>query len=166
MPNSPDKLPEDLVAEARMVAKQVTLTKEQRAKWSSWIDNLRSGNYQQTSDCLRDESGYCCLGVLLVGDRPEIEGIEIHYYDDQILTEDLSWEDCEHTILLPRLRSHYGLDQRIGVLETHLIRGGKAIAGMSLHDMCTALNDEYQLSFPQIAEFLEIILNGAKHAKV
>lgn len=29
-----------------------------------WVDALRSGKYRQTEGTLRDEKGYCCLGVL------------------------------------------------------------------------------------------------------
>lgn len=29
-----------------------------------WIDALRSGEYTQTQGSLRNENGYCCLGVL------------------------------------------------------------------------------------------------------
>jgi hypothetical protein len=29
-----------------------------------WAETLRSGNYQQTQDYLRDHMGHCCLGVL------------------------------------------------------------------------------------------------------
>ena len=29
-----------------------------------WIEALRSGEYQQTADTLKDRDGYCCLGVL------------------------------------------------------------------------------------------------------
>jgi hypothetical protein len=28
-----------------------------------WVEALRSGDYAQTTGVLRDESGYCCLGV-------------------------------------------------------------------------------------------------------
>jgi len=28
-----------------------------------WIDALRSGNYKQTSGCLKNDDGFCCLGV-------------------------------------------------------------------------------------------------------
>lgn len=30
----------------------------------AWIEALRSGNYQQTTKVLRDDTGFCCLGVL------------------------------------------------------------------------------------------------------
>jgi len=29
-----------------------------------WIDALLSGDYKQTQEYLRDDEGYCCLGVL------------------------------------------------------------------------------------------------------
>lgn len=29
-----------------------------------WLKALRSGEYKQTTHTLRDEDGYCCLGVL------------------------------------------------------------------------------------------------------
>ena len=29
-----------------------------------WVEALRSGKYRQTTQCLHDRDGYCCLGVL------------------------------------------------------------------------------------------------------
>lgn len=29
-----------------------------------WLDALRSGQYQQTTEVLHDDQGFCCLGVL------------------------------------------------------------------------------------------------------
>ncbi len=31
---------------------------------SEWLEALRSGKYKQTTGCLKNEKGYCCLGVL------------------------------------------------------------------------------------------------------
>ena len=31
---------------------------------NEWVPALRSGNYKQTRERLRDENGYCCLGVV------------------------------------------------------------------------------------------------------
>lgn len=31
---------------------------------AKWLEALRSGKYQQTDRALRDNNGYCCLGVL------------------------------------------------------------------------------------------------------
>ena len=37
------------------------MNKEIKARW---VDALRSGVYTQTTGALRNEKGYCCLGVL------------------------------------------------------------------------------------------------------
>ena len=37
------------------------MNKEIKAKW---IEALKSGKYKQTKGTLKDEHGYCCLGVL------------------------------------------------------------------------------------------------------
>jgi hypothetical protein len=36
-----------------------------------WVNALRSGDYEQTTEALRTKSGFCCLGVLcdIVSDR-------------------------------------------------------------------------------------------------
>ncbi len=31
---------------------------------TEWVKRLRSGDYPQTKEHLRDDNGYCCLGVL------------------------------------------------------------------------------------------------------
>jgi hypothetical protein len=31
---------------------------------SKWVKALLSGEFEQTTGCLRDSKGYCCLGVL------------------------------------------------------------------------------------------------------
>lgn len=41
--------------------KKIKFTQELKDKW---LTALRSGEYSQTSYSLRDENGFCCLGVL------------------------------------------------------------------------------------------------------
>jgi len=36
----------------------------EKEKFEKWIAALRSGGYKQGEGCLRDEEGFCCLGVL------------------------------------------------------------------------------------------------------
>lgn len=174
MQNSLKKLPEQFAIEASEVASQVSLTAKQRKLWASWIENLRSGNYEQTYEVLCDKFGYCCLGVLVTGDRPEIDGVNVIYYDDAIIIDDLDQSQSENSVLPPRLREHYGLHQKIHTLEYPQLRNDKELQFRrdgsttiltSLHDLCTTLNDEHNLTFPQIADFLEIIMNGAKDAE-
>lgn len=41
-----------------------------------WVEALRGEKYQQTKKRLRDESGYCCLGVLCEVLQGKIEGFQ------------------------------------------------------------------------------------------
>jgi hypothetical protein len=42
----------------------VSMTDEKKVRVLAWVNALRSGNYKATKNCLRDEKGFCCLGVL------------------------------------------------------------------------------------------------------
>lgn len=46
-----------------------------------WVAALRSGNYTQTKGVLKDDTGYCCLGVLCA-----IQGREFHYSPEPLIT--------------------------------------------------------------------------------
>ena len=41
-----------------------------------WVEALRSGKYAQTKKALRDDAGFCCLGVLcdVLKDHPDVQG--------------------------------------------------------------------------------------------
>ena len=41
-----------------------------------WVDALRSGKYQQTTETLQDDKGYCCLGVACQVAKEQ--GIEVY----------------------------------------------------------------------------------------
>ena len=46
-----------------------------------WVEALRSGKYTQTTRCLRDGTGFCCIGVLA-----DVVGVE---WEKQV------WQDGE-----------------------------------------------------------------------
>jgi len=53
-----------------------------------WLAALRSGDYKQTKEALRDEEGFCCLGVLC--DVHRIENKKrwqkgFNYYDENTI---------------------------------------------------------------------------------
>lgn len=50
------------------------LTPEQVTFIKEWIVALRSGNYKQTMGTLRDDVGYCCLGVLCDINKDMLKG--------------------------------------------------------------------------------------------
>lgn len=66
---------------------------------AKWVKALRSGDYKQTQDFLRDEDGFCCLGVLcdVAGavwedGTPRIDGISVkHGGRVEFLSAEFSW---------------------------------------------------------------------------
>jgi hypothetical protein len=57
-----------------------------------WVTGLRSGQYTQTKGTLKNEDGYCCLGVLcdIVKDRmkltwTDIKNLNNHYLPSEIV---------------------------------------------------------------------------------
>lgn len=80
-----------------------------------WTEALRSGEYSQTTNCLRDESGYCCLGVLT--DLAVKDGVigpwELDSLDGQFSAtyHDSEGFDCgEEAVLPPPVIEWAGLD--------------------------------------------------------
>lgn len=69
-----------------------------------WVAALRSGKYSQTEGSLRDEIGYCCLGVLC--ELLEARGIG-HYDGDNNY-----WFENKHEKNMPptAIRDYLGLD--------------------------------------------------------
>lgn len=53
-----------------------------------WVKALRSGKYEQARGCLRDDSGYCCLGVLLdVCGEGEWDGVCYTHFDCDVTAD-------------------------------------------------------------------------------
>ena len=95
-----------------------------------WVAALRSGEYPQGRDGLRTEDGYCCLGVVC-----ELAGMEAVYHGDGRY----AYDRC--TGMLPRRAMEW-----LGI-DTASPRIGSKTA--------ITLNDDYLLSFPQIADLIE-----------
>lgn len=104
-----------------------------------WVAALRSGKYQQGTEVLRDEfKEFCCLGVLCEID-PEVTwsendaGYKYKEEPDRLLTTQFDdGDDYQESPLLEK----YGITVQI---QEVLIR----------------LNDEEQLDFNGIADFIE-----------
>ena len=70
------------------MSKQIKFTQELKDKW---LEALRSGEYSQTTETLKDENGFCCLGVLCDVIDPDgwknisSEDQEDHKFDDSWL---------------------------------------------------------------------------------
>ena len=97
-----------------------------------WLAALRSGEYQQTTGQLKDDLGFCCLGVLcdLHAKETGNEWKGYYYYknEDFLPFEVKKWASVDSCN--PRTRE----------------LGGRQL---------TSLNDDHDYSFAQIADVIE-----------
>lgn len=102
-----------------------------------WASALDSGEYKQTVGRLRDDEGFCCIGVLCnihAQDNPEIAAKETDMYSYLGCEEEAPEEVLEWS----------GMKEPEGELPER-IRG---------HMCLTGLNDNAQMSFPEIAKII------------
>lgn len=106
-----------------------------------WIKALRSGKYSQSYRGLRDNNGYCCLGVLM---------------DCFINTEnsDAQWQhentDCYRVISSNDKRPSYGL-----LHQTTKFKKWAGDIPSWIECILINLNDSEQADFNQIANWIE-----------
>lgn len=121
-----------------------------------WIDALRSGDYKQTTGCLVDGNGYCCLGVGtevaiknglpyrrvgLVGYRPESD----------------PESEPENTVLPKAVADWYGVSENPDLLFPYPdYDPDYPEDGPEFYDPpASEVNDEWEFDFIRIAELLE-----------
>lgn len=78
-----------------------------------WIDALRSGWYDQGSEKLRSDQGYCCLGVLcdLYTQETKMVGWEFRGYDEnEHLPQDYWYFDGESEFLPESVKEWAGFN--------------------------------------------------------
>jgi hypothetical protein len=110
------------------VVRTAVMDPELKAKW---LEALRSGHYAQTREYLRQDGGYCCLGVLCDVVDPEAWGEEDRWqYADE---GDIDAEICE----LPESFRH-----RAGITDR-------------AQSVLIELNDCEEATFEQIADYIE-----------
>lgn len=114
------------------------MTKRDKERLRKWVAALRSGEYEQCRDQLRDGNRFCCLGVAC--DVAIKKGwVSDDKWIGDTYVEDILWdEDME---LPPPVIAAYGLDS-----SDPRLPGGKTLI---------SLNDEDHLSFPEIADAIE-----------
>jgi hypothetical protein len=111
------------------------MDKELKAKW---VAALRSGAYQQTTETLKDRSGFCCLGVLL--DLSKIgqweEASYVYDNDGDMRSSEGDLCSLRHALAIPT------------EVEVKLVE---------MNDGCTKKNFPRH-SFAQIADYIESTL--------
>lgn len=111
-----------------------------------WVAALRSGEYKQTKGKLRDDSGFCCLGVLC--DLVRKEGMEAPSVEGW----QTDWEDFfkaadKEEVLPDGVREWAGMRTDIG----DLTKPSKLYSGKT---NLARLNDN-GVDFPTIADIID-----------
>ena len=103
-----------------------------------WIEALNSDEYKQTKECLKDSTGFCCLGVLT--------DLYIKEHNKEWNLDDVGdyTFDGWHGALSSEVRDWTGIQGTMGTLKEP-VDGVNNLAG---------LNDE-GYSFKQIAQVIE-----------
>lgn len=97
---------------------------------AKWVSALRSGEYNQTRRTLRDDVGFCCLGVLCdVTSKASWEEDNQWRFDDELSDNELP----------TAFRKRIGMS---GGDESHLV----------------VMNDDKGASFSEIADYIEVYL--------
>ena len=116
--------------------------KPNKERIQKWVDSLRSGKYSQTTQTLQDSTGYCCLGVAC-----ELSGIGDW---DEDLNYDI--EGVKESECLPKhVADWYGIEQD-ALVEIERIEGSPFSQDL---EYITLLNDDYKMSFTEIARCIE-----------
>lgn len=109
----------------------------------SWVSHLRSGEYKQVKDRLKNKKGYCCLGVLC---------------DIAVKAGHGEWTQCNQYKILHRESSIFPILYHNSTISTW---GG----GSKGKPAKAGLNDEHDYTFEQISDVIEsrtiLLPNGA-----
>ena len=111
-----------------------------------WLDALRSGEYKQTTETLRDENGFCCLGVLC----------DLHAKERGMnwVRQTDGYELYGETQILPlSVQEWAGLDNDIGGLVDFEYEGDGIMYVKS--ESLPEINDTWNKNFNEIADLIE-----------
>ena len=130
------------------MTEQIWSKEEQKEHRKLWIEALRSHTYIQTISCLHNRGGYCCLGVAC--DVAIKNGVALDFKED--FATGIYLYDDTYDILPEKVRKYMGLATVSGLFEDqHEAYNIDSTSPTSLI-LC---NDEYYLTFDQIADIIE-----------
>jgi hypothetical protein len=116
---------------------------------TKWVKALRSGDFPQTRHALRNESGYCCLGVAcdIFSEELGLDTVRRYINDTKFDTA----YDHQSTVLPQNVADFIGLRTREGRFSKY--RHGVEAEGHE-YEALTTLNDD-GVTFEEIADILE-----------
>ncbi len=108
-----------------------------------WVKALRSGNYQQTTGCLNDSTGFCCLGVAMKEFAPNAELRVDDGKNSGCIYGEHPTDNRASPAWLKTINDDF--EDRVSIDDTW---GSASLA---------ELNDDHNLSFDEIADCLEAV---------
>lgn len=134
-----------------------------------WIAALRSGNYNQTTNTLKDECGYCCLGVAAEAVfNQKFEKYNSHssqsYYAYKDIEHDApyisTYDNQKYFSTYDNTLSEYhtqalGLDVLVPQFGSEDFAKNPDHCKEIAHEIMIALNDTYDYDFEKIADYIE-----------
>ena len=122
----------------------------------SWIEALRSGEYEQTTEQLKlsedvnsRKRGFCCLGVLC-----DISNLGYWYHDRFYLYEDAYTRECELINKPPPEADEYG-EPSEGFSELHEVLLEEIGLTSFQQTKLIQANDDEDKTFQEIADMIE-----------
>ena len=111
------------------------LLQDQRQKLIDWIAALRSDQYKQVTGVLKNDNGYCCMGVMCDLLNPDGWGEHCQTYGGWAYG--FTYKSDEDLEVPPEdVMEYYGIDPNLAA-------------------SFAALNDTHRLNFHQIADAIE-----------
>lgn len=104
-----------------------------------WVDALRSGEFKQTTGSLQDGDAYCCLGVACVVAEREGLPIKRRELSQEIIGGDMSCQPAS-------------ISEWLGIREEN---GQHEHDETFSSDTLVDLNDQEEMTFPEIADHIE-----------
>jgi hypothetical protein len=149
-----------------MIAVKTLSKKAQRQHIQAWIEALESGKYRQTTNflCKKDESSrykHCCLGVLceVEGIVPTIskEGYKRYHGKEDMLPRTVFEQFGQDGNWVIDMEPIFG---KIKTSNTKLFNKICKVPSDRRSEMTlTMLNDDYNLTFKEIATVLRLVYN-------
>lgn len=139
----------------------VELTEEQRGYWERWIQALESGDFKQTTHCLRDDTGFCCLG--LASHLTDSKGWHREHGAAAFSfrpSSEPSGAETSRDHLIPSVRKRYG--EQLGPLGINV--GGRFPDGLGttleLGSFALGGINDMGATFEEIAQILRHAISG------
>lgn len=127
---------------------------------AEWLTALRSGDYKQTKGALRDNTGYCCLGVLT---DLWVKGSSVEWYPKPFGTTfsiAIPGFNAFSSVAPERVMSWSDLTNPIGMTLLATVTYHEATEDETVENFYVTLSDlnDNGLTFTQIADIIEYAL--------